>query len=109
MNQEHRTMSKPTLGGTYDLGKIVERAKDNQLDLTYEGEVVLSIPAPELWPDESMAAAAAGDVRTALRTLVGEKQLEAFKKRTGLTSQTVLAAIDDHYGLTVGESSASSK
>jgi hypothetical protein len=100
-------MSEPTK--SYELSELVERRQEAALELKWHGEVMLSIPHPDLWPDGVMTLGATGDSVGSLRLLVGNDAYDRFVETTGVGAQTVWAALTDHFGVSVGESKASSK
>lgn len=96
------TGSKPMKA--YDLGALKAKAEAKGFDLNWEGEPILHVPPPELWPDEAHLVAKSGGSVAAARVIFGEDAYANFVEVTGLGAEIIFAAAKDHFGSDVGES-----
>jgi hypothetical protein len=90
----------------YDLKQVIEREleKADGIEIT-AGRKTFRIPPPTLWPDVALVAAAAEDLPTATRALLG-KDYDAFVEAGG-NSALLFTILAEAHGATPGESSAS--
>lgn len=90
----------------YDLKQVIEREleKSEPVEIA-AGRKTFHIPPPALWPDALLVAAANDDLVTVTQELLG-KDYEAFTAAGG-NSVLLFTVLKEAYGVSVGESSAS--
>lgn len=79
---------------------------EGQLDIELSDGSVLTVPAPELWPDETEPMIRAGENVALGRFLLGEESYEAFLADGG-TAALLGSMVSERHGVDPGKSSAS--
>ena len=89
------------------LSEFRERKSEGAVEIELDDGKTVTVPPPELWPDDVITKAAANDIVGASRGLLGPEAWDEFTAAGG-TATMVLAMVMEAHGISLGEFLASS-